>query len=152
MTTLLVGLALVGVATVDLLLVDQIGPGDPLPVTVRIPAAGLFRDTQVGGTSFGYTTIVHPRGAVLDGRQITFLRAFEEQRRPPGAAMLTGMTLAVWLLLFLFTSYLRRQGRLTGTLRTQLSLASGLLVLALASKAMLLMTSGARCGSRWRPW
>lgn len=135
------GLLLLVVSTADLFIVRTLPVDQPLPVTVRIPGIGLYRDTITGGAVFQHQRKIHPRGQVLSAEEQRVVRAFEDLRRPPRPALLLGLGLTFVVVLLVFTSYARSRSKLPAYPRTQVALLLLLLALVIGSKALLLFTA-----------
>jgi putative nucleotidyltransferase with HDIG domain len=139
--------ALVATATVDLWLVPHLTPGQPLPLTVRVPMVGVYRDS-VAGASYRQMRLTLPRGTVLAAHRARFINAYDETRRPPGRALMIGISLASLLLFSLFTTYLSVLGGSARFLRTHIVLVALVIVLLLINKLLLVFTSWS---SLWVP-
>lgn len=134
------GALLVATVTYDLFAVPRVPTDAPLAFTVRIPAMGTYRDTITGGASYQLLTIREVRGKKLDPKHARMVQAYEDLRRPPSPALLLGLSAAALLLFLLFAAYLRGQGHAGTLLRTQVALFCALLLMALAGKALLILT------------
>jgi putative nucleotidyltransferase with HDIG domain len=135
------GLLLLVVSTADLFVVRTLPVDQPLPVTVRIPGIGLYRDTITGGAVFQHQRKIHPRGHVLSTEQQRVVRAFEDLRRPPRPALLLGLGLTFVVVFLVFISYARSRSKRPAYPRTQVALLLLLVSLAIGSKALLLFTA-----------
>lgn len=121
----------------------RVEPGQPAPVTLRIPWTRIVHSANEGGLE-GITArapIVPIGSTVLDAETGALVTAFESDRRPPVGDDLLGLWFVYFLMALMLTTYLRNMSPGRGALvRTQLgllALATGLLV---AAKAFLLLT------------
>jgi putative nucleotidyltransferase with HDIG domain len=110
------------------------------PLTIRLPAADVYRDTLVGA-QFERRRVVIDRGERPDPTERRLLAAYNHERRPPGMGLLVGLSLACLLVGLLFTAFLRRFGYRGARLRTQVALVVTLIAFAVIGRLFLLFTS-----------
>lgn len=140
MLGLLCAAVLTLIATADLYLLDGIPADRPLPLSVRTPAVGVFRDSAWLGTSYRVDRITVGRGSTLTKKQARMLAATQQRRRPPGRPLLVGLGAATGLVFLLLIAYLAMQGGLSAQLRTQAILLLLVLLLCAAAKLILMLT------------
>jgi hypothetical protein len=133
------GLPLLGASTVDLFL-GPIRPDTPLGFTLRIPGVGVYRDTIHSGRTFRHVRLVHPRGYVMDEKELELVQALEEVRRPPRSPLLIGLGLFFLTVVFLLSRFAAIESRQGLELRTQLILLGAVSLFLTGVKAFLLLT------------
>src|SRR5688572_3461517 len=121
--------------------------GAATPVTLRVPyGPRLLRDRQSGKTELRYVheRIIVPRGTLLraDEREHVQAFAYDSGHRPPSGARIRGTVVILFTLAFALVTYLRKfgQSRLK-LLRVQLGMLIAMGLLAIAAKALLVLTS-----------
>ncbi|HSN82986.1 MAG TPA: HDIG domain-containing protein [Polyangiales bacterium] len=119
----------------------RVDPTRPAPVTLRIPASYLPKETLRQRRGPAQPLVVERGEVVTDSEEQRLVRAFERERRPPERGMLLGVWVSYFLVAYIFLAYLRSfTGGRGSLLRTQ----AGLLVLVgltcLAAKLLLLFT------------
>jgi putative nucleotidyltransferase with HDIG domain len=131
------------IVLVPLIVVDLYRPAldadGRAPLTIRLPAADVYRDTLIGA-QFERRRLVIPRGDHPDPTERRLLAAYNRERRPPGIGLLVGLTLACLVIGLLFTAFLRRFGYRGAQLRTQVALMVALIGFALVGRVFLLFT------------
>lgn len=117
----------------------RVVPGQPAPVTVRIP---WTRVVSADGVTVETIAPVVERGAVVtDPKLSALVEAYEAEQRPPGADDLFGLFVVYFLIALMLTTYLRGLSPGRGALlRTQLGLLGLAIVLLTVAKAFLLLT------------
>lgn len=118
--------------------------GERTPVTLRVPYAPVIVKTSRTGIAYGHARVVVPRGTLLDEELETHrvALAFETSRRDGGTARLAAVFAVFFTLFYLAATYLRRFGNArTRLLRMQLGLFTGMTLLVVVAKALLLFTA-----------
>ncbi len=119
----------------------RVDPARPAPVTLRVPASYLPKETHAAHRGLPQPLVVARGDTLEDPESQRTVRAFERERRPPDREKLLGVWLSYFLIAYIFLSYLRLfTGGRGSLLRTQ----AGLLVLigatCLGAKLLLLFT------------
>lgn len=146
-TSALMAVVLVAIASFDLYL-PNLAPqyGEPAALSVRVPLASrLAHSLDEGGLrEVVASDRVVARGTILseDVEDHRLAIAFDRARRPPQPVAMAALGLLYGLLIFLASTYFRRYGhpRLS-LMRSQLGIFAIFVVLAAATKALLLLTS-----------
>ena len=139
--TLICAAILLALAVGDLFVFDRLAVGEPLKLSVRVPAIGQFKDTLTVGASYRVERVLVGRGEQLSAHTLKLLQAYEAQRRPPTVRYLTGLGVCFLLSVLLYVGYLRRQSGEISHARTQIVLLSTLVVYAILARSLLLLTS-----------
>jgi len=122
---------------------SRVQPGDPAPVTLRIPWTRLMRTGDDSSSIHleARAPIVARGETVSEPELASLVRAYEDGRRPPDGADLLGLWFVYFLIAMMLTAYLRGLSPGRGALlRTQLGLMALALALLLAAKVFLLLT------------
>jgi len=121
--------------------------GAPTPVSLRVPyGPRLIRDPGSGKTELRYVheRVAVPKGTVLraDDREHLYAYTYDAAHRPPSGARIRGTVVILFTLAFALVTYLRKfgQSRLK-LLRAQLGVLIAMGLLAIAAKALLVLTS-----------
>ena len=120
--------------------------GKPTPVTLRVPyGPRLVRDRHSGKAELRYLheRLIVPRGTVLrgDNREHVYAYTYDAAYRPPSGTRIRGTVVILFTLAFALVTYLRKfgQSRLK-LLRAQLGVLMAMGLLAIAAKALLVLT------------
>jgi len=121
--------------------------GEPTAVTIRVPyGPRIIRDQRAGGSGVFYehARLIIPPGTILseqnDDHRIAV--AYESLRRSAGASRLWAYCVINLTLGMLLTAYLHRFGQnRVRLLRTQIGLFSGMVLMMVVVKLMLLLTA-----------
>ncbi|MBI2893118.1 MAG: HDIG domain-containing protein [Deltaproteobacteria bacterium] len=118
-------------------------PGEPAPVTVRIPYSSVFATTE-GEVRYFHRGVLLPRGREASSPTVAAqVEAFERARRPPQQrpGIFIGLYFLYMVVGLIMAAQLRRLGGRGALLRTQLAIFCLLLIFMAAGKAFLLLTS-----------
>ena len=121
----------------------RVDPDRPAPVTLRLPPVHTVQPGSPGHRGVTVVEAMVPRGEVVsDPTLARAVRYFERDRRPPTTTTLLGLWALYFLIAFMLIRYLKLFDASRGELlRTQAGLLLLITVVALAAKALLLLTS-----------
>jgi len=119
----------------------RVDPARPAPVTLRIPASYLPKETLRQRRGPAQPLVIERGEVASDPEQQRLVRAFERERRPPDRGMLLGVWVSYFLVAYIFLAYLRSfAGGRGSLLRTQAGLLVLVGVTCLAAKVLFLFT------------
>lgn len=123
----------------------RVVPGEPAPVTLRVPRSTLIAapgDDEGTPPTVLERRFVVPRGSrVEDPVDAALVRAWEDGRRPPTVGRLLGACLVAFLVVWMLATYLRTFSPGRGSLlRTQVGLFALVVFFFAGAKAYLLLT------------
>jgi len=122
----------------------RVQPGEPAPITLRLPRTTLRAYDPATDTS----SVVATSRTVAHGEVITdptlsaFVKAYEQSRRPPRATHVAAQWLVYFVLMLVAAAYMRRISAKNGALlRTQVALFALAFAFLFATKILLLTTN-----------
>jgi cyclic-di-AMP phosphodiesterase PgpH len=122
----------------------RVAPGEPAPVTLRLPRTMMRKyDPETGESRLLVVRSVVPRGAVVsDAATSAIVRAYESARRPPSPSHMLAQWGVYFVLVVLATAYMRHvSAKNAALLRTQVALLALSLLYLCTVKVLLLVTS-----------